>query len=116
MLLRTHVGTQEFLKFYYHTLHGRKMNPLGFMFSHFIGCMYILFLDMIANIFLVSINTPSTKYTVLIGICSKYGDWMKFAIMESEIFVVITLLQMLVPISLFDSQEHLLIVLVHEMK
>jgi hypothetical protein len=41
---------------------------------------------------------------------------MKFAIMESEIFVVITLLQMLVPISLFDNQEHLLIVLVHEVK
>ncbi len=113
MLLRT-LGNTRILKIYYHT--PPKMNPLGFMFSHLIGYMYILFQDMIANIFFVSINIPFTKHTVPIGICSKDGDWMKFAIMEREIFVVITFLQMLVPISLFDSQEHLLIVLVHEVK
>jgi len=115
MLLQTHVGTQEIFKSIITLPMEKKWTLLGLcLLSHWLHVYSIPRHD--CQHFFVSINTPFTKHTVHIGICSKDGDWMKFAIMESEIFVVITLLQMLVPISLFDNQEHLLIVLVHEVK
>ncbi len=51
------IGTQAVKKLHPHTSppasspKGKKMNPLGRIFSQLIGCMHILFLDMAATIF-----------------------------------------------------------------
>jgi hypothetical protein len=46
----------------------KNEHTLGFMFSSFIGCMDILFLDMVATI--ATANTPSTKQAYLLKLSS----------------------------------------------
>jgi hypothetical protein len=54
-------GTQEYNISRSHTPPKGK-NPLGCMLSRIIGCLHILFLDMVATIVFASANTQCTPY------------------------------------------------------
>ncbi len=66
------MGTQE-RKFHPHPAPPKRKNEhaLVCMFSSFIGCMHILFLDMVATI--PTANTPSTKQAYLLKLSSGWN-------------------------------------------